>query len=406
MINKQLNQIAFEDVEALILDGRQEDESLEFKRSISEGLPYSDIGDGKRKQALEKITREVVALLNTRGGDIVVGLAEATDGSNRADEIMPVQELDKTAEWLERGLSDKIEPKQENVRVKTVYKAEGSSDGALVIRVRASDRSPHRSRTSKDCFVRRGSETVPMEMTEIQEKTIRMSDIRLKQEQRLERAFEPLRTGVVRGWSLPSTGVHISLVALTDIEGIEPKQILRHFSGLTGKYRRDDTVRSDDAVDFFNRMEWRPVLRGRQKSRFRQRDSTNHQAGEITLRESGRMNVDYAVRAQLDETGNFIAEEWIASILASVLEGLANVYQSSSVFRPLLVQFGFNIGGKTKLWTGDLRMGDSYSLREGVSLPPPFLIEDQEQFSQYFELCMQDIWSVAGQDKQYSYRLA
>lgn len=77
-----------------------ESETLEFKGSLSLDVKRLLIGDGKRTllQGLEDegVLRAIVALLNTRGGDVIVGVLEQQDfdtvQSDRLDDVLRVED--------------------------------------------------------------------------------------------------------------------------------------------------------------------------------------------------------------------------------------------------------------------------------------------------------------------------
>ena len=67
---KPLDQIAEADVQALVENEVQETQTLEFKRDV---YPTND--DGKRE-----MLRDISAMANSYGGDILLGVDESEDG--------------------------------------------------------------------------------------------------------------------------------------------------------------------------------------------------------------------------------------------------------------------------------------------------------------------------------------
>ena len=76
MIPRDLQDIEWTDLQRLVSIGREEDDTIEFKRAFKGGDDYLALNDRQREQSLDALAREMLAFLNTRGGDLVVGVSE------------------------------------------------------------------------------------------------------------------------------------------------------------------------------------------------------------------------------------------------------------------------------------------------------------------------------------------
>jgi anti-sigma factor RsiW len=127
---KPLDQITAADIDALV-DGRvPEARNLEFKRDAI----------GTDVKARREFLKDVSALANTIGGDLVIGIA---DVDSVADKIAPLSLAEPRAEEqrLEQMLDSGIAPRLTGTRIRAV---EVTGGYAIVVRVRPGWRPPHR----------------------------------------------------------------------------------------------------------------------------------------------------------------------------------------------------------------------------------------------------------------------
>lgn len=176
IFSKPLNEITAIDVQALVDENYPEDSTVEFK----EKLPSKDgddpwytgassISDRARNQILE----EVIALANTHGGHVILGIGETEDRPPRAANIMPIPRCDDLAERLQHQLRDLVDPQIPLVRACGV-RTDGNS-GVVIIRVPQSRMAPHRHKVTLECYYRHADRTERMTMREIQDLTLRIS---------------------------------------------------------------------------------------------------------------------------------------------------------------------------------------------------------------------------------------
>lgn len=166
LLLKPVNLITAEDVMDMV--GWPESLTVEYKESLpsKDGRDDAWLGGGKvESYARDKLFREVVALANTAGGHVLLGVGEAKEPLPAAGLVNPVPRCIDLAERLTR-MAQFIDPPIPLLQVRGVP-TEGEA-GVVVFHVPPSRPAPHRS-TDKDCYVRRGTESVPMTMREIRE---------------------------------------------------------------------------------------------------------------------------------------------------------------------------------------------------------------------------------------------
>jgi hypothetical protein len=142
--NKPLDQIDKSDIGRLVSDGSEESQNLEFKSQ-----PWSDSPHDRAEYLFD-----VAALANAYGGRIVVGIRAEGD---RAAEVVPVQDAERTAVSLADRATASIEPRIQGLGVRAVP-VEGGH--VVVVHVPRSGRGPHMV-TLKDAnkFYRRHGKT-------------------------------------------------------------------------------------------------------------------------------------------------------------------------------------------------------------------------------------------------------
>ena len=153
--------------------GWPESLNIEFKRTLPGRNGRLDAwinGGDFESYARDKLFKEVVAFANTSGGHLVLGVAE-TEGApppHVATALTPVPRCEELAERLARA-AQTIDPPIPLLLVRGIPIHDGA--GVVVFRVPASRNAPHRS-TDKECYARRGTDSVPMNMREIQDMTL------------------------------------------------------------------------------------------------------------------------------------------------------------------------------------------------------------------------------------------
>jgi len=165
-----IDEITAEQVEGLI--GQQETQTVEFKQDLSVRTDGADewvVPNGKvSTYARDKLLKEVVAFANTSGGHLILGVKEDPGPPPCASAINPIPRCVDLAARLSQA-AQTIEPPIPLLLIKAVP-TRGEA-GVVIFRVPASRSAPHRA-ADRECYVRRGTASVPVTMREIQDMTL------------------------------------------------------------------------------------------------------------------------------------------------------------------------------------------------------------------------------------------
>ena len=127
---KSLNNITWADIEALVSENVEESQHLDFKRRIPDATHTS------RRNFL----RDVCAMANSGGGDIVFGIDEQPAGS--AGDIIPIasDRIDQDILTLQNSIFSTIQPRP-LANIVTVNNGQGKA--VVLLRIAASLTGPH-----------------------------------------------------------------------------------------------------------------------------------------------------------------------------------------------------------------------------------------------------------------------
>ncbi len=283
LFRKPLSELTAADIQGVIDRQQQEDIETEFKQALAtkDGKPdrWMDDQSAIGSYAKEALTKEIIALANTQGGTMILGIVE--DADKRAASILEIPMCMKLAERLGASIMSSTDPKI------TTLEAVGipiSGDaGVVVFRVASSVRAPHRDATTRECYRRRGDSSEPMTMREIQDLTIDQRrelddvNVRLMRGAGLNRplnqdyalwndkigSFEFLGTRIgvgsntaravcaARAVAVPLE--RVSIPAVTTDPSIRLKRPVLHRRYADGKI---------EPFDIQTSAQWRPILRG------------------------------------------------------------------------------------------------------------------------------------------------
>ena len=405
MIRKPLNEIEWSDIEALRDSGREEDDTIEFKGSFSGGSDFLAFNDKQKETAVDGVAKEAIAFLNGRGGDIIIGATECKNDHPRIESLTPVENVSSVADRLAQSLAAIIEPLQTVLNVKAVKKSSTDDEGIIVVRTLSSLRAPHRSKRTKDCFVRRGRESLPMPMDEIQDLTLSREVRRSGRFDLLSKQFEGIAEGQLPLRKLPSPRFHARLVFVpfTDGQINLTTEILTAVSGddptlVNGPH----TLRNDVA---FRGLpdQWRPILRGRQKEMFAEA-SPDGESAFYFCRKSILANcliaIDFSRYGNVihgaSQAGN-IHVEWVIGYFANALFSLMRFFQIVPGFASGIVRVALVADGDLNLLVGKATP-DIYPLPPYYSEIPDFELSENVTCNDIFEQLQKDIYSLAGID--------
>lgn len=406
MIPRPLGDIDWSDVERLVELNREEDDRIEFKSSFKGEDDYVALNDVQRQRALDSLAREVIAFLNTRGGDVIVGIKEANGPRPVAAEITPLKNASDAADRIGRGLAAVIEPAQTNITVRGLLNPADNSEGVVIIRVQSSVRAPHRSKRTLECFARRGSESVPMAMDEVQDLTLNRSRIRLEQMELLDRQFADFQEGKAEHRHLGNWIFHIRTVAFPLLDqSIEIGDPLLHELRNRNPVIYNVSGKGDQHTVPFRSLysRWRPILRGRKQESFETYDRigishpTPHYASKI-IKESGVCTFDYAQLADLNGTPG-IYSQWVLGYLAEVCEALKGLWNVLPQLLPSIVRVGVRSRGDisvaypTPSWSDEI-----VSFPESVTFLPDFWVGSIDELDEFFRQVQIDFFALLNVD--------
>lgn len=155
MLPYSLSEVTSETLENICAQRFSESETLDFKRALPSNEERSKV----------ELAKDVAAMANTGGGDIIYGIDEA-DGTAGTLCIITGETFDEAERRIRLILDAKVEPRLTGYTVKEVRTGEGY---ALIIRVPYSFDGPHCVRTdSQRRFVyRNGTVTTDMSFDQI-----------------------------------------------------------------------------------------------------------------------------------------------------------------------------------------------------------------------------------------------
>jgi hypothetical protein len=406
MIPKPLTEVAWSDIERLVELGREEDDTIEFKSAFKSGDDYLALSETQRERSLDAIAREVVAFLNTRGGDVVVGVRESEGGAPTAAELSGIKNPQETVDRVSRGLAAVIEPAQTNVVVRAFNNPADQASGVLVIRVQPSVRAPHRSKRTLDCYARRGSESVPMGMDEIQDLTINRTRLRLEQMEFLNQQFSDFVEGKSEHRDLGPELVHLRTVAIPLLE--QSFTIDDTLLGALGNrnppfYSSSGKAVSNDVAFRGLYSQWRPILRGRKQESFDQHGGDFLYARKV-VKESGVCIFDFAADSHWESEKASVHSEWIVGYFAQIIENLRALAKTHPGAFPCTVRVGIRCAGAVDLAYGNGMWASKKPLPEQMTFLPDFTIRSEDDLNDFFQQTQIDLFSLVNvsQDQTYS----
>ena len=174
LFTKPLLEITGSDIQSLCDEHYPETDQVEYK----EFLPGKEGPDGWHKgadsiseYARDQLFAEVIALANTRGGHLILGVKESSENPKRAVSPTPVPRCHDLATRLTQAAYSCIEPTLNDLQIVGISVGTGDS-GVVLFRIRQSSNAPHRLIKNRHCYYRRGENTVSLTMREIQDLTL------------------------------------------------------------------------------------------------------------------------------------------------------------------------------------------------------------------------------------------
>lgn len=164
MLHKAINTITEADLQRFVDEGRREDVQLEFKQTLP-----GNSDDGKKE-----FLKDVTALANSGGGDIVYGIKEDRSNPDEAGKAAELVGLgasgigaDAAKLWMTELLNSSVEERVLGIAIREVPLSAGGY--ALVVRVHKSWNAPHvvRHKNHWRFYARTSAGVYAMNVTEL-----------------------------------------------------------------------------------------------------------------------------------------------------------------------------------------------------------------------------------------------
>ena len=402
MIPKPLNEIEWSDIEALRDSGREEDDTIEYKGSFSGGPDYLGFTDSQREKALKSVARETIAFINGRGGDVIIGAEEDNNANARISALNLLPNITVVADRLAQALSAVIEPHQSVIGVRAIRS--GLNDaGVIVIRAPQSLRAPHRLTKDKECYIRRGRESVPMPMDEIHDLTVRRLDLRLERSEILDQQMVELNSETVGRNQLSLHRFHIRMAYLpySSQEIFIDDVVKSALRGGDPLLQLGEKSEKNDVAFRKLGYDWKPILRGMRienltESAWAENDFTYCAK---SVRSDGLLTSDFACRTTLSDggqsaTGFHVA--WVAGFLANSLNSFANVLKMNPGAQGGILRLGLSCAGSISMGYCAGMWASKVPFPIGRILIPDHEVFDAVSLKSAFALFQSDVASVAG----------
>lgn len=150
MINKNIDDISYSDIEGLAHNKIDESDSLDYKEDM--------IGD-------EKLLKHICAFANTRGGDIVFGIREFGKGGY-PEKILGIDSVKLDKERIEQTVLSNITPRLA-IKIRIIENTEQPEKAVMIIRIPDSYMKPHQNTKNNKYYKRFQFESAEMSEQEI-----------------------------------------------------------------------------------------------------------------------------------------------------------------------------------------------------------------------------------------------
>lgn len=241
MLHKSIDAITESDLQSLVTEGRSEDAQLEFKLTV----PGSS--DDEKREFL----KDVSAMANSQGGDIIYGIREdrsTPEDAGKAAELVAITGVgaDSTKLWMFELLNSSIDERMIGVTIRDVQLSTGGF--ALVVRVPRSWNSPHVVRHKRHWrfYARNSAGVYAMNVTELRNAfllsetlTQRLEEVRKERLGAIIKSYPSLL--VEKDWSNPSSEETASkrksvlAIHLQPFDSVKPGYVLDVAQALNGE---------------------------------------------------------------------------------------------------------------------------------------------------------------------------
>lgn len=423
-LSEPIGLIGLDNIRDLIKYEIPESERIEYKRELSRkrnGDPDNwmtgdnTIGD----RAKRNLIKEVVAMANTRGGTIILGIDQSQDNPPVAREITPVPRCADLADRLTSVLISSIEPLIPQVEVIPVIK--DNEDGVVVIRVGKSRQAPHRSKPNLKCYVRRNDQCRELTMREIQDLTLNLSrgfeQVERKFSERSERFGDEIRSIFKPELAF---GVRVTALPLDDTiqidrvfyrgEIVETLKVPWERIFLT---RDDDGPIELEPCSNLETIYWRPMLRsaradsgsfyvnwGNASDAPDNRRPTNNSYREI--HSNGLVELGFVSRAYPEDVrANFLSPNTPLALLANLIKQVDQVRKQAGT---PYVEYAIEVQiltVRTPITIGEPKPEYRHAIgtiKPGSLLFPRYPLGEMSDAPQILRLFRRDLYNALGKD--------
>jgi hypothetical protein len=403
VLYKRLVELTAEDIRWLVDNKVQEGADLEFKGALSTKDGTDDRwlthGDGVGENAKSDLVRELVGFANAQGGALVLGVADDKGKPARASTICPVPRVELLADRLKMACRDWIEPKLHSLEVRGLPLQDDGS-GVVVLRVNGgSTFGPHRHRGNKECYIRRNDETLPMDMVEIQRRSVelerrlsRIDDDFAKQRDEFFNAFYPLLAA-------PRVAVQIRATPLTSLSipnlhrVAAAKPAPTRFGVSFPKGGQAEAVPPIRGV-----INWRPVIRGTAAE-----ESREDERWYVSAHDDGRLLFRWASHRGEQVPGQRRTQVflgWLAGFFGSALLAIERVRRAAAApSSEFALELCYAASASFSLADyHDQYVHDRKTIPSGNHIFPRYAVGSVEQFSSLMQVFETDVLNLAGSD--------
>jgi Schlafen, AlbA_2 len=193
--------ITFDVVLEIASSGVEEGTQLELKEALStrNGQPDRWMADQRRigGYARDDIAKEIVAFSNAYGGVVIVGIEETDDNPKRSKQVHTpmIPRVVDCAEQLSQSLRGIVDPPLPMLEARGIV-GNANGDGVIVLRVPLSPSAPHGFGRPPMAYVRRGANSEPLTMRDMQnmffERRTRLERVEKRREDQSRAAGEIL----------------------------------------------------------------------------------------------------------------------------------------------------------------------------------------------------------------------
>ncbi|HSQ98082.1 MAG TPA: ATP-binding protein [Rickettsiales bacterium] len=183
VIDKDIKQITEEDLENLVLNKRQEDTFLDFKRDLY----------GKTDTDKKELLKDVSAFANSSGGEIIIGIEE--DNYSQAKELcgFSCDNIAVEKNRIEQIIINGLEPKLDTFKVRYINLKQNKY--AIVIRIEHSPLFPHMVSLQRfnKFYMRKSDKNLLLDVYELRNLFLKsenfMQEIKKYNENKIKNAF-------------------------------------------------------------------------------------------------------------------------------------------------------------------------------------------------------------------------